>query len=106
MNHQIIFIISNAPLFQASLTDEDHGDVYIEIPTDSGVGYGRNRLIEAIYKAGYKYLIMADDDYKLLDADTIPAMAKYMRDTDADVIAATRCDNTIENCQRSKGNFF
>ena len=73
------------------------------LPTDSGTGYGRNRIVQAVAQAGFRYLLMADDDYKLTSAETIPMMARYLQETGADVVAATRCDHTLENCKRNKG---
>ena len=37
---------------QSYLHTGDQGDVNIRLPTDSGVGYGRNRIVQAIHAAG------------------------------------------------------
>jgi len=101
----MIFVIDDSDEDSRSifLQGQDQGDVYVMLPTDSGTGYGRNRIVEAVHRAGYKYLIMADDDFKLASAETIPMMAKYLTETGADVVAGTRCDHTISNCRRNKG---
>jgi hypothetical protein len=71
---------------------------FLQLPVDSGVGYGRDALVNAAEKKGTTYSIMSDDDYIIPDRDLLPRMAQALLSLDADVVAPKRCDVvTIHN---------
>jgi len=74
---------------------------YIELPEDSGVGYGRNRLVEAISNDGYEFMILTDDDILPPSREELIRLVKYYFVTKADIIAGSRCDNG--ECKRNRG---
>lgn len=79
----------------------------IVLPEDSGVGYGRNRLIQKAFDLGYSYVIMSDDDYLLQNSDLIPKMAKQLVLTGADIVAPKRCridsnSSKVVSCSRGE----
>ncbi|XP_067950760.1 uncharacterized protein [Watersipora subatra] len=97
-----IFVADDSFQDTVSKNLTEHFNVtYIRLPVDSGVGYGRNRLVEHIYKLGYQYMIMSDDDYTIGQQDLLLMMAEHLIATEAHAIAPLRCD--YGHCERSKG---
>ena len=79
----------------------DHSPVYIRLPVDSGVGYGRQRLVQKASELGFEYLIMSDDDFVISNRDLIPRMAQALIDLKADVLAPMRCEVIVKPQQIS-----
>jgi hypothetical protein len=56
------------------------------------VGFGRNALVAAAKKQGFKYMVMSDDDFKVPDAHLLPQLAQSLSAMHADAVAPLRCD--------------
>eukprot|EP00039_Didymoeca_costata_P013297 m.199820 g.199820 ORF g.199820 m.199820 type:complete len:1625 (+) comp15732_c0_seq3:296-5170(+) len=70
---------------------------HIVLPHDSGVAYGRIKLVEHAKQAGFKHILMSDDDFEIR-TDLILRMAWSMVKVDADILAAVRCDESSKKC--------
>jgi hypothetical protein len=104
-------LVKNAKYIQVIIADDSSNDqsddikevgrgfdlepIYIRLPIDSGVGYGRNRLVKKAHELGYKYLIMADDDFVIPNQHLIPRMAQTFIDLRADVLSPLRCEVNV-----------
>jgi glycosyltransferase involved in cell wall biosynthesis len=87
-----------------------HKPIYMRLPIDSGVGYGRQRLVEKAHALGFEYLIMSDDDFVIPSGDLIPRLAQTLLDLNADVLSPLRCevkvtDQMITGEHAWNGNF-
>ena len=113
-------IAQNAPWIQVIVGDDStvsaeseirkvskkfqHKLIYLRLPIDSGVGYGRQRLVEKAHAMGFEYLIMSDDDFVIPDSDLIPRMAQTLVDLKADVLSPLRCEVKVTD-QMIQGEF-
>ena len=70
---------------------------YVRLPSDTGVGYGRNQLVQKASFHGFKYIIMSDENYILPNMELIPNMAKAMIDNNANAVAPLRCELEADN---------
>ena len=67
---------------------------YMDLPYNSGAGYGRNRIVEKALDLGYGYFVMSDDDYIVQNPSMVRELAKTMSNMPTlDVIAPLRCEN-------------
>ena len=87
-----------------------HKPIYMRLPIDSGVGYGRQRLVEKAHALGFEYLIMSDDDFVIPNNDLIPRLAQTLLGLNADVLSPLRCevkvtDQMITGEHAWNGNF-
>jgi hypothetical protein len=64
----------------------------MELEEDSGVGFGRNALVAAALKQGFKYMVMSDDDFMVPDVHLLPQLAQSLSALKADAVAPLRCD--------------
>jgi glycosyltransferase involved in cell wall biosynthesis len=75
---------------------------HIPQPEGSGVGFGRNFLVAEASKRGFKYLVMADDDYGLPSDQVLPRLAQVLLSLNADAVAPARCqfsaDMKMQGC--------
>jgi hypothetical protein len=92
----------------AKIKGFDHEPIYMKLPHDSGIGYGRNRLVRKAYELGFKHLIMSDDDFMIPNQHFLLTLAHTLIDLNADVLAPSICkintkeSNQLENCARGK----
>ena len=75
---------------------------YIRLPVDSGVGYGRQRLVKKAHDLGFEYLIMSDDDFVIPDGNLLPRMAQAFKSANADVLSPVRCEKHNGHCGRGE----
>eukprot|EP00039_Didymoeca_costata_P013299 m.199882 g.199882 ORF g.199882 m.199882 type:complete len:1638 (+) comp15732_c0_seq7:345-5258(+) len=73
------------------------GITHIPLPEDSGVAYGRIKLVEHAKDAGFQFILMTDDDYEI-NTDLLLRMARSLVANDADILAAVRCEGSNNAC--------
>lgn len=71
------------------------GVVFVRTPVDSGTGYGRNRLVEAVARDNFEFIFMADEDYIFPDSNSFLALQQQLMKEEADIVAFRRCDEIL-----------
>lgn len=79
---------------------------YMSLGYDVGVSKGRNILVQAVHKAGYRYILISDDDYEVSPETDVDGLLEALKSQNADVVAPSRCDEYADGsveCVRSMG---
>jgi hypothetical protein len=63
----------------------------IHLPAGAGIGYGRNRLVQAAKARGFGFIVMADSGLHIPNRDLLPKLAQLLVSLRADVVAPHRC---------------